>query len=321
MKKTILTRTTISKCSIDNHCLRCGKWASNPGVPGITLRATLLVAVIFVVISGDLWAEGSEIEKSSVDFGPLVIAHRGASRDAPENTIAAFRLAWKQHADAIEGDFHLTKDGHIVCIHDKNTKRVARENLVVKESTLKQLRALDVGKHPGKAYKGSVIPTIAEVFSTVPEKKKIYIEVKCGAEIIEKLLSEIRKSGLKREQIALISFNKEVIRKFKTKAPDLKALLLVSFKRTKLGEIRPAQETVMKDLALCSADGLSASRQSNSKEFIKKVMTAGYEYHVWTVDDVKTANRFKELGAMSITTNVVGLMKQNFTKQNRPQLQ
>lgn len=283
----------------------------------MTLASILWVAVILVSCSRGAWADGSEIEKRSVDFGPLIVAHRGASRDAPENTVAAFTLAWKQHADAIEGDFHLTKDGHIVCIHDRNTKKVANKNLVVKESTLKQLRALDVGKHPDKAYKGSVIPTIAEVFSTVPEKKKIYIEVKCGAEIIEKLLSEIKKSGLKREQIVLISFNKEVIRKFKTKAPHLKALLLVSFKRNKLGMLSPASETVMKDLALCKADGLSASKQSNSKAFIKKVMTAGYEYHVWTVDDVKTANRFKELGAMSITTNVVSLMKQNFTKQKR----
>jgi len=65
----------------------------------------------------------------------IIVAHRGASRDAPENTIPAFKLAWKQGADAIEGDFHLTKDGHIVCIHDGNTENVANTNLVVGEST------------------------------------------------------------------------------------------------------------------------------------------------------------------------------------------
>ena len=59
---------------------------------------------------------------------PLIVAHKGASRDAPENTIPAFRLAWNQEADAIEGDFHLTKDGHIVCVHDKTTRRVANES-------------------------------------------------------------------------------------------------------------------------------------------------------------------------------------------------
>ena len=60
---------------------------------------------------------------------PLLIAHRGASHEAPENTLAAFRLAWEQGADGIEGDFYLSKDGRIVCIHDKDTKRTAGKNL------------------------------------------------------------------------------------------------------------------------------------------------------------------------------------------------
>ncbi|MDP7286911.1 MAG: glycerophosphodiester phosphodiesterase family protein, partial [Phycisphaerae bacterium] len=71
-----------------------------------------------------------------------IVAHRGASRDAPENTIAAFELAWKQGADAIEGDFYLTKDRRIVCIHDSSTKRTARANLSVAKSTLAELRKL-----------------------------------------------------------------------------------------------------------------------------------------------------------------------------------
>ena len=66
---------------------------------------------------------------------PLIVAHRGASRDAPSNTIPAFQLAWKQGADAIEGDFHLSKDGEIVCFHDADTKRVAGTQLVVRQST------------------------------------------------------------------------------------------------------------------------------------------------------------------------------------------
>ena len=80
---------------------------------------------------------------------PLVVAHRGASRDAPENTLAAFKLAWEQGADAIEGDFLLTKDNKIVCIHDKSTGRLADRKLIVKESTLSQLRELDVGLGKG----------------------------------------------------------------------------------------------------------------------------------------------------------------------------
>ena len=67
---------------------------------------------------------------------PLIVAHRGASHDAPENTLAAFNLAWKQGADGIEGDFFLSQDGHLVCIHDKDTTRFTGKKLVVNNTPL-----------------------------------------------------------------------------------------------------------------------------------------------------------------------------------------
>ena len=83
-----------------------------------------------------------------------MVAHRGESYDAPENTLPAFKLAWEQGADAIEGDFILTKDGHIVCIHERTTKRFCDQDLVVAKSTLKQLKALDVGSWKNEKYEG-----------------------------------------------------------------------------------------------------------------------------------------------------------------------
>ena len=137
-----------------------------------------------------------------LSFGkPLVVAHRGASYDAPENTLPAFKLAWDQGADAIEGDFLLTKDGHIVCIHDRTTKRFCDQDLVVSKSTLKQLKVLDVGSWKNEKYAETRIPTISEVFSTVPDGKKIFVEVKCGIEIIEPLAKEIKKKKLGCERI------------------------------------------------------------------------------------------------------------------------
>ena len=75
----------------------------------------------------------------------MIVAHRGASFDAPENILSAFKLASEQGADAIEGDVLLTKDNQIVCIHDKTTKRLSDQNLVVAESSLEQVKTLDVG--------------------------------------------------------------------------------------------------------------------------------------------------------------------------------
>ena len=239
---------------------------------------------------------------------PLIVAHRGASRDAPENTIPAFQLAWEQGADAIEGDFHLSKDGEIVCFHDADTKRVAGTQLVVRQSTLAELKQQDVGATHGVAFNGTRIPTIAEVFATIPQGKKIFIEVKCGAEIIPTLLNEIDQSGLTQEQIVVISFNKQVIQQLKIKAPQYKASWLCSFNKQETGEITPALATVLKTLKQIQADGLS-SNTAVPASVIEAVSQQGYEWHVWTINDLKTARRMQALGVLSITTDVPGSMR------------
>lgn len=113
----------------------------------------------------------------------MVVAHRGASGEAPENTIPAFNLAWQQGADAIEGDFHLTKDGQVVCIHDANTIKAAGKNLVVKNTTLAELKKLDVGIKKGPAFEGTSIPTIGEVFETIPKKKRSILKSSVGLKL------------------------------------------------------------------------------------------------------------------------------------------
>ena len=248
---------------------------------------------------------------------PVIVAHRGASRDAPENTIPAFKLAWEQSADAIEGDFHLTKDRQIVCIHDNDTKRVAGKKLIVKDSSLEQLRKLDVGAWRGKQWEYTRIPTISEVFATVPNGKKFYVEIKCGVEIIPKLLDEIRSSKLKIEQIVIISFNTKVLREVKKQAPQFKTLWLSGFEKKKSGKVTPSLETVLKTLKQIHADGFSSTYKTISESFVRRILKEGYEYHVWTVDDLKTARRFKKWGDKSITTNVPHYIKKNLYKPRR----
>ena len=239
---------------------------------------------------------------------PLIVAHRGSSFERPENPLPAFELAWEQGADAIEGDFLLTKDKQIVCIHDHSTKRLANRNLVVGESTLEELRELDVGSHKDLSWKGTRIPTISEVFATIPDKKKIFIEVKCGMEIIPYLVKEIGKSNLKPEQIILICFDQEVIKAFKQVLPQNKAFWLSGFKKDKAGDWRPTLDKVLMTLKDTNADGLDSSKNVPS-EIARKVMRAGYEWHAWTVNDVTTAKNLKALGIRSITTDRPELIK------------
>ncbi|MBU0543834.1 MAG: glycerophosphodiester phosphodiesterase [Proteobacteria bacterium] len=247
---------------------------------------------------------------------PIIVAHRGASKYAPENTIPSFKLAWEQDADAIEGDFYLTKDGEIACIHDKDTKRVSGVKKVVEDTTLEELHKLDVGAWFGEEWKGTLIPTISEVFATIPDGKKIYVEIKSGSEILPRLFEEVAKAGLKKNQVIVISFDKEVIRNLKRKDPGLKAFWLSDFKRDKFsGRIEPSFNSVVDVLRQTGSDGFSSIHKLIDDSFIKEILSEGFEYHVWTVDDPETARRFKKLGAKSITTNLPGYIKKSLTGQ------
>ena len=273
-----------------------------------------MLKAVFVTTLLLPWGFLSAPQPPSESF--LIVAHRGASRDAPENTLPAFELAWRRGADAIEGDFHLTKDGKIVCIHDRDTEKVAGKKLIVKESRLAELRKLDVGSYRDIRFKGVVIPTIDEVFATVPPGKKIYVEVKCGVEIVPELLAAIQRSKLKQEQIIFISFQDSVIQAIKARAPNYQAYWLSGFKRDDSGQISPSFKTVLKTLRETGADGFSSSKDVIGPAFIKDIQQAGFQYHVWTVDDAATAEKFVDWGAQSITTNVPGLIKKHFQSRS-----
>src|SRR5580698_8356847 len=100
-----------------------------------------------------------------------IIAHRGSSFEAPENTLAAVNLAWRQRADAVEIDVHLSRDGRLVVIHDSNTRRTTGVNRKVARQTLAELHALDAGRWKGLTWLGEKIPSLEEVLASVPPGK------------------------------------------------------------------------------------------------------------------------------------------------------
>ena len=235
-----------------------------------------------------------------------VIGHRGASSEAPENTLAANRLAFQQSADGIEVDVRLTKDQKLVCMHDKNTLRTAGQELVIKESTLKELKSLDVGLWKGKQWKGETIPTLEEVLQEIPEDKKIFIEIKTGPESIEPLIEDIQKSKVESNCITVISFHQEVVKQVKRSRESLNVNLLIAFSGPK--EI--SNEEGLQRLTEFKLDGVGAENHSRlSHTFVAPILEANKKVHVWTVDDIEQAKTYKELGLSSITTNVPQLIR------------
>ena len=237
----------------------------------------------------------------------IIIAHRGASFEAPENTLVSVNLGWEQDADAVEIDVYLSKDNKIVVIHDENTKRTAGEKLIVKESTASDLRKLDVGSFKSHDYKGEKIPFLSEVIETIPKGKKLFVEVKCGTEILPFLKESFKKSG-KIDQLVIISFDFDVVAGAKKILPEVPAYLL-HFNLT--GEYSKKWIEKAKEADL---DGLNFRYKGISEEFIKSVHDANMEIYTWTVDDPEEAARLLKFGIDGITTNRPGWMRKELDK-------
>lgn len=251
---------------------------------------------------------------------PLIIGHRGASRDAPENTLESFRLAWEQGADGIEADFRLTADGRIVCMHDETTARTTGADLRIADTTLEELRRLDAGLWKGAAWSGAGIPTLDEVLAAVPNGSWFFIEIKSGAEIITPLERVLRGAGISPERIRLLSFNAALISELKQRLPEWRACWLYDSRITPLHNIlHPSRPHILDTLLHSGADGLaSANRAFLDRDLVDTLKSLGKETHVWTVDRPAVARTLRNLGVDSIMTNRPGWLRRKLVESPAP---
>ncbi|MDP6794855.1 MAG: glycerophosphodiester phosphodiesterase [Verrucomicrobiota bacterium] len=234
-----------------------------------------------------------------------IIAHRGASHDAPENTLESVQLGWHQGADAVEVDVYLSNDGHIIAHHDETTKKIAGVDRKVVDQTLVELQQLDVGLWKGTKWKGVRIPKLDDVLATIPEGRRMFVEVKCGPEIVPGLVKTFKRSGKKPEQLAVISFNYEVVKQAKARFPNIPCFYLSSFKRDKAtGKLKPSADELIALAKAARLEGLNVSYKGLAgTAFIKKVQASGLELFTWTVNSPVEARRLAGLGINGITTD------------------
>lgn len=233
-----------------------------------------------------------------------IVAHRGYSSKAPENTLAAFKEAWDAGADACELDLYLTKDGQIVILHDKDTKRTTGVASRVVESTMEELRKLDAGLWKGQQWKGERLPTLAESLATMPPgNKRFYLEIKCGPEVVPALSAALDGWKERATQLAVITFNEEAAAATKKALPWLKVYLLASGKdkqKKQRTDVTPYIEQAKRD----GLDGLDLGNDWQwNAAFVKQIRDAGLELLVWTVNDPKRARELAALGVDGITTD------------------
>jgi glycerophosphoryl diester phosphodiesterase len=233
-----------------------------------------------------------------------IIAHRGASFDAPENTLASMKLGWEQKADGIELDLWLSKDGRLIDFHDKDTKRFEPTVRAITNLTLAEARKLDVGLWKGEKYKGEPVPTLESILVTIPNGKRAVLEIKDGPHIVPELVRVLRESGRKPEEFAIISFNYDSLVASKKAWPKSDHYFLYDYKKDTKTDAFPELKPLLARAKAAGFEGLNLNfKWPITKEFVSEVKAAGLKMYVWTVNDVEVARRLVDAGVDGITTD------------------
>ena len=244
-----------------------------------------------------------------------IIAHRGFSARAPENTLAAFELGWKHQTDACELDVYLTADGKMAVIHDKDTKRTAGVTLDVVTSKQAELTALDAGSWKGKEWANEKIPTLEQALATLPKgKQRFFIEIKCGAEIVPELKRILEPMKDRADQLAIIAFKRDAA------AESKKAIPWVKVYRLAAGKTKDKKPTDLKQLIADTTadklDGLDLGMADFpwDETMVKQIRDAGFGLYVWTVNKPADVQRFAKLGVDGITTDDPVMVREALAK-------
>jgi glycerophosphoryl diester phosphodiesterase len=250
---------------------------------------------------------------------PFVVAHRGASADRPEHTLAAYELALAQGADAIECDVRLTRDGHLVCMHDSRVDRTSTGTGRVSEMTLAKMRSLEFGSwHPkwdpegGHGYTGPL--RLDELLAMVLDWQrpvKIFIEtkhpVRYGSLVEFKVLALLQRYGIAlpasadRSRAVLMSFSAAAMWRIRRAAPLLPTVLLGGASHYLGG----ATATTVGATGV----GPSIAALRAHPQLVDRAAAQGRATYCWTVDEYEDVEYCRELGVGWIATNYPGRTK------------
>jgi glycerophosphoryl diester phosphodiesterase len=236
---------------------------------------------------------------------PLVIAHRGAARRAPENTLTAFRLAAELGADAIELDARLTADGEVVALHDRLLDRTTNGSGPVSERTCQELQALDAGAKFGLPFAGERIPTLDQVLEAVGGRLLINLELKNYETPFDRLVPQtvarVRAHGLQR-RVLLSCFSPISLWTAALIAPEIpRALLLYA------GQPRWMQAAFSR-LTPCQADHPQDAMADAAA--LQALHRRGRRVNVWTVNHPERMRELLRLGSDGLITDAPELARQ-----------
>jgi len=274
-----------------------GEWrldevlTSTPGTGFWRLSAAKLAGLVVLVSLVAGLAISITINGLDLEDHTMVVAHRGASANAPENTLAAMELAISKGADWVEIDVQETRDGEVVVIHDSDLKKIGGSGRKVFESTLAELQSVDIGSWKDPSFSDQRIPTLQQLLELCKDRIKVVIELKYyGQEerLEERVASIVEAVGMQ-DQIAIMSLSYPAVQKMKSIRPQWQVGLLAS---VSIG-----------DITRLEADFFAVNANFASRAFIKHVHSRGKKLLVWTVNDPISMSAMMSKGVDGIITD------------------
>lgn len=233
-----------------------------------------------------------------------IYAHRGWSERAPENTMAAFRMALEApYVAGLELDVQLSKDGVPVVIHDFTLDRTTDGRGLVKEHTLRELQALDAGRWFGEAFAGERIPTLREALELAKGRARVNVELKTAGHlypgIVEAAVRTIREAGMERD-VYFTSFDHVAMLEAKAFAPEIETGLLVAG--------RPI--AMRTQFEMTGASVLSIAFPYLTPELVAEAAELGVELFAWTLNEEEYIRQVAALSeGIAICTNAPDVAK------------
>lgn len=234
----------------------------------------------------------------------LVLGHRGASADAPENTLAAFAEAQRQGADGIELDAMLCGSGEVVVCHDERLDRLAGLPWLVRDTPLWKLRQADVGSHLG--FAAARIPTLVEVLGALPPHFLINIELKCSSfddgGLSRRVVELVQAAGA-RDRVLVSSFNALCLWRVAEADPTIRRGYLIDPDRPYF-----VQANVLAPLV--SSHSVHFFYRWCTPQRVARWRSRGIEVAAWTVDDPKASLALEQMGVRYCITNRPALIRE-----------
>lgn len=246
---------------------------------------------------------------------PLILAHRGASYDAPENTLSAFRIAQQMGADGVELDTHLSREDVPVVIHNFTVDETTDGTGRVRDLTVSDLKRLDAGSHYDYTYRHERIPTLDEVFDLLAPTMRLNVELKSvgvRATALEATVLAVIRRHNAQNRVVISSFNPFALRRMYRLAPNLPLGYLYSadvpayFRLFMIGV--PYQARHPHHLMI-DADYVAWAHRNH------------YRINTWTVDDPSRATALKALGVDALITNRPDVLLSTLGRSNKSEPQ